>query len=368
MRRIPRAGVSQMFTTCPACRSNLAVNAADLRVGQGYVRCGRCDRVFNALMTLSEDVEQEDQSGLAATGTTTMPALEYPEEGLTANEPAQSPAPVKRAPKSAEFDGAVDVVDSQATGTFETIVLEGDGYLQTEEHVDEGVVQAHLQELSRQLDSNAAAAAQHPDEEIVMETETETETEGEVEGEVEVAEQEFDADAAVGNRRRHHWVWWLVATLLALALAALLLHHNRQALVAHPWFQRPVQSVYALFGVTVEPRWDVRAYDVRQFSGDVLVGADDSFTVQAAVHNRAPIAQPPPVIRVKLLDRFGNPLSTTDIAPAEYLLNAAPARMAPDQRFDTTLRLVDPSRQAAGFELDACLPTAGGKLYCSNDP
>jgi predicted Zn finger-like uncharacterized protein len=348
-----------MFTTCPACRSNLAVTAVDLRIGQGYVRCGRCDRVFNALMTLSEDVEQEDQSGLAATGTTTMPALDYPGEDFPgedfpAEESEERPEPATHPRTSSDDD--LDVVESQSTGTFETIVLEGDGYLQTEEHVDEGVVRAHLQELSRQIDSNTAAPGTHPDQEIVLETE------------VEAAPDEFDADAAVGNRRRHHWVWWLIATLLALALAALLLHHNRQTLVAHPWFQRPVQSIYALFGATVEPRWDVKAYEVRQFSGDVLVAADDSFTVQASVHNRATIAQPPPVIRVKLLDRYQNELSTTDITPAEYLLNAAPARMAPDQRFDTTLRLVDPTRQAAGFQLDTCLPTAGGKLHCSNDP
>jgi predicted Zn finger-like uncharacterized protein len=336
-----------MFTTCPACRSNLAVNAADLRIGQGYVRCGRCDRVFNALMTLSEDVEQEDQSGLTATGTTTMPALDYPGE----ESPAEEMPPATRATKAADFD--LDLVESQSTGTFETIVLEGDGFLQTEEHVDEGVVEAQLQELSRQMGGNDAQVEEHPDEEIVLETNG------------DAAEEEFDADAAVGNRRRHHWVWWLVAILLALALAALLLHHNRQTLVAHPRFQRPVQWVYALFGVTVEPRWDIKAYDVRQFSGDVLVGADDSFTVQAAVHNNAPVAQPPPVIRVRLLDRFGNVLSTTDIPPVEYLLNAAPARMAPDQRFDTTLRLVDPSREAAGFELDACLPAAGGELLCN---
>ena len=46
-----------MFTTCPACRMNLAVTATDLRLGQGYVRCGRCERVFNALMSLAEDLD-----------------------------------------------------------------------------------------------------------------------------------------------------------------------------------------------------------------------------------------------------------------------------------------------------------------------
>jgi predicted Zn finger-like uncharacterized protein len=342
-----------MFATCPACRSNLGVTAADLRIGQGYVRCGRCSRVFNALLTLSEDLEEQEPSGLAATGTTTMPALEDPDEEFPGEGLAEDAPTVDTADTTADFQ--VDLVESQATGTFETIVLEGDGYTQTEEHVDAGIVNAQIEELSRQMDGGADEPEEHPDQEIILETEAET------------AEEEFDADAAVGNRRRHHWAWWLAASFLALALTAQLLHHNRQALVAHPWFERPVQSFYGMFGVIVEPRWEVSAFDVRQLSGDVTVGDSDSFTVQASVQNRAAFRQPPPVIRVKLQDRFTNVLSTTDIPPAQYLLNAAPDRMAPDQRFDISLRLNDPTRQAAGFELDACLPTAGGNLRCGND-
>ena len=67
-------------------------------------------------------------------------------------------------------------------------------------------------------------------------------------------------------------LWWLAAILLALALAAQLLHHNRQTLVAHPWFERPVQSVLRLVrrdrGAPLGPQ----AYDLRQLGGDVLVG------------------------------------------------------------------------------------------------
>jgi predicted Zn finger-like uncharacterized protein len=43
-----------MFTVCPKCALTLVVTAADLRVAQGYVRCGRCSSVFNALARLSE--------------------------------------------------------------------------------------------------------------------------------------------------------------------------------------------------------------------------------------------------------------------------------------------------------------------------
>jgi predicted Zn finger-like uncharacterized protein len=348
--------MSTMFTTCPACRSNLAVSAADLRVGQGYVRCGRCDKVFNALLMLSDDLEDDEQSG-HATGTTTMPVLDDPGEEIPADElVVAASADTQPEPSAAATpDYNVDVVESQATGTFETIVLEGEGFLQTEEHVDEGIVDAQLQELTRQIDDSAAQAT-HPDEEIILETKD------------EAAEEEFDADAAVGNRRRRHWLWWLVAFVLALALAAMLLHNNRQALVARPWLERPVKSFYALFGVTVEPRWDVKAYDVRRLGGDAVADINNSFTVQASIRNRADVAQPPPVIRAELQDQYGNIVSTTHIPPSEYLLNAAPARMAPDQRFDTTLRLSDPTGKATGFQLDACLPVTEGRFRCSLDP
>src|SRR6184192_5366 len=44
-----------MFTVCPKCALTLVVSAEDLRVAQGYVRCGRCSSVFNALARLTEE-------------------------------------------------------------------------------------------------------------------------------------------------------------------------------------------------------------------------------------------------------------------------------------------------------------------------
>jgi predicted Zn finger-like uncharacterized protein len=325
--------VSRMFTSCPACRSNLAVSVADLRIGQGYVRCGRCDKVFNSLLTLSEEMDEEEQSGLAATGTTSMPALEE----TTGSEPEDSASPQQPASQ-------MDVEERQPTGTYETIVLEGDGYLQTEEHVDETEIDAHLQALARQMQE--APATEAPP----------------------VVEAEIDADAAVGNKRRRQWPWWLAASVLALALMTQLAHHNRQLLVANPLLEQPVKAVYGWFGKSVEPGWNVRAFDLRQLSGDALVGAGGSFTVHASIHNGAEFSQPPPLIRVVLRDRFGNVVSKADIPASDYLLSAAPVRMAPDQRLDATLRLTDPTQQAAGFDLDACLPGADGNVRCSNDP
>jgi len=64
-----------MFTICPKCALTLVVTAADLRVAQGYVRCGRCSSVFNALARLTDDrsggaaSEEEPPSGEAPAST-----------------------------------------------------------------------------------------------------------------------------------------------------------------------------------------------------------------------------------------------------------------------------------------------------------
>jgi predicted Zn finger-like uncharacterized protein len=62
-----------LFTVCPKCTLTLVVTTVDLRAGQGYVRCGRCANVFNALIALREG----DPSG-ATSDSTRQRMLETP--------------------------------------------------------------------------------------------------------------------------------------------------------------------------------------------------------------------------------------------------------------------------------------------------
>jgi predicted Zn finger-like uncharacterized protein len=59
-----------VITICPQCQLPLAVTAADLRIAQGQVRCGRCAAVFNALASLYEPPSAaiERRSGTTAGG------------------------------------------------------------------------------------------------------------------------------------------------------------------------------------------------------------------------------------------------------------------------------------------------------------
>jgi len=64
-----------MFTVCPKCALTLVVTAQDLRVAQGYVRCGRCQNVFNAIVGLTDDRGMPaggSQGSAPSTATTTI--------------------------------------------------------------------------------------------------------------------------------------------------------------------------------------------------------------------------------------------------------------------------------------------------------
>ena len=84
--------------------------------------------------------------------------------------------------------------------------------------------------------------------------------------------------------------------------------------------------------------------------------------------NRAPRAQPYPLLRVTLEDRFGAKVARREFTPAEYLPGhvAPQTLLAPGARADADLSLADPGSQAVGFELDVCLQR-GGELSCGTE-
>jgi predicted Zn finger-like uncharacterized protein len=86
-----------MFTVCPKCALTLVVSAADLRVAQGYVRCGRCSSVFNALARLSDERQSAAAGGEA-------PALPEPEPEAPAQEAHADLSPLEEALAHPEED------------------------------------------------------------------------------------------------------------------------------------------------------------------------------------------------------------------------------------------------------------------------
>ena len=351
-----------MFTLCPKCALTLAVTAADLRVGQGYVRCGRCSNVFNALLTLSEEA---GRPGAAAPGH--APIAPPPAEALpspAASPLAQAPPPdADSAPELTEHD-VTFVVDTEAppadtgtetrefrgSGTFETIVLEGEGITQTEEMVTEESVDTQIAEIAQQIaaanDGGAASAA---------------------------VESGLDADAVAAfappePEPTHGLAWGLGAAGLLLLLAVQSVHHWRNDLAVTPALNGPLTRTYAALDLGLTPRWDLGAYEVNQLGAESGTGAAGAINVRLSVMNRAERAQPAPIVRLTLLNRYGKRLAARDLTPKEYLKSAAgEAFIAAGQRLDGQVAVLDPGPEASSFELDVCLPGPAGSLRCAND-
>jgi predicted Zn finger-like uncharacterized protein len=391
-----------MFTVCPKCTMTLAVTAADLRTGQGYVRCGRCLNVFNALLALSEEPAEHNtattpaysQADPASSSQLTRALATYGEHPEAMDDPPEARVHLPPDAMAARTylaterssDGAIENESSLAdgTGSFETIVLEGDAITQTEEFVPEESIDSEIAALSQRLN----AAAQQPiDEQLQDEPPVyvlnpdDSAADGadgaDIAGpggsplqQAAALGAELDAIdgiAAAPPRRSARWVTGCAVLVLLLLLQAI--NHWRDALAVSPTWGAPITRAYASLGIALDPHWNLAAYDVRQ-QGAASDPLDSRvIDVRLSLANRAARAQPVPLLRLTLLDRYGKPVAARDLTPAEYWPagHAARSFLAHDERIDSEVAVRDPSVDSASFELDVCLAGPHGNVRCAGD-
>jgi predicted Zn finger-like uncharacterized protein len=344
-----------MFTVCPKCTLTLAVTAEDLRTGQGYVRCGRCLNVFNALMALNEGPTDADAP---ATYSQADPASQSQVAKALSADQAKAAAPtgpeLERPHLITEVssDGAIENESSLAegTGSYETIVLEGDAVSQTEEFAPQEEVDHEIAALTERLEAQAAAneEQQHDEESI-----------------------EFlqAIPAPVEETRPQPRRWLAGSVALAVLLIVQLVNHWRDALASTASLGAPMTRLYAGLGIPLDPHWDLGAYDIRQQGAASDVSDNRLIRVRLSIANHAMRSQPVPLIRLTLLDRYGKRIAARDLSPPEYWPKGhpMPGFLAHDQRIDTEIAVSDPGADSASFELDVCLKNARGAERCASD-
>jgi hypothetical protein len=164
--------------------------------------------------------------------------------------------------------------------------------------------------------------------------------------------------------------FWIAGVgLLALLLLLQVVNHWRDALAASPTWGRPVMGVYSSLGVPLQPSWDLSAYEVRQQGAESEAGPHQAIRVRFSLANHAMRAQPVPLLRLTLLDRYGRRVAQRDLTPADYWPRgrAPQSFLGADERLDTEIQVRDPSADSASFELDVCLRDAQGAIRCAGD-
>jgi predicted Zn finger-like uncharacterized protein len=169
---------------------------------------------------------------------------------------------------------------------------------------------------------------------------------------------------------RPRFMWWVAgAAVLSIVLVGQAIHHNRHSLATNALLNRPLTKFYKAIGVTLVPNWDLRSYDVRQLGASTSESGDGTLTVRASLKNNSSQPLPLPLLRITMQDRYGNRIATRDVAPGGYAPGAVPAEahLGVGQRIDAEMTFKDPGQNAVGFEIDACLATASGRIACAND-
>jgi hypothetical protein len=177
-------------------------------------------------------------------------------------------------------------------------------------------------------------------------------------------------DAPTRDADRHRLIGWAsAAAVFALLLVAQVMHHNREWLLvnAHGPLGGVVRALYGAMGAPLPAPPNLSAFQLRQWGVTGDPAANGTLRLRASILNTAAQLQPYPLLRVTLADRFGKSIGRRDFEAAEYLGRPTARLLAPGERADATLDILDPGKNAEGFEIDVCLRGVDQRITCAND-
>ena len=407
-----------MYSQCPDCQTRFRVTAEMLRAARGTVRCGRCGSAFDALERLSDTIPPPAPLVLPV-------QLEVPEsEAATSAEYHFSAEDLERVfvdardwretPTALESQAALESVGAgdepplvvdENTGV-EDITLEGERIrieapaedqvvevdldstdeLEILRHVPDSAYPEDEEEAEREIAAfvQALEEAPSPAPEPAPEPLTSmAPVTGVATEPAEAAEplplsaqrwrrpvDEEESEPAASGSVWGKLAWSLAGLVLAVVLAAQVIHHFRQDLVRHPQVGPPLRTTYERLGLDLMPNWDLAAFELRQWGNTADAAAAGRMVVRASLTNRAGFAQPHPILRLELEDRFGATVATRDFEPSDYLKNPSQATrlIAPGSSSEAELLLADPGTEAVGYRLDVCLRESSALLRCARGP
>jgi predicted Zn finger-like uncharacterized protein len=359
-----------MLTQCPNCQTTFRVTTEILRVADGQVRCGRCQTQFDALERLIDENEAASASP-EPRGTRAPPAaasrieVEEPaaQEDITLEGRHIEISGRYRLPDSARGEPRIREetveewveIDDIEDAAEEASIIEVDEDLVNQDSLDDLIV-----EDAAQTGIEVAEEAYEPEQAQVASEAIEAATESEPELDLRTPRRTVPVPR----------VWKILIGPLVLLLATQFVHTSRHSLARHPRLGQAIIGIYGALGVDLQPDWNLHAYEILQWH----LGSDPTMPgtlkVRASLKNLAPFAQPYPLLKLVLEDRWGERVRERAFEPAEYLdPTTAPDRLlAPAQQATATISIVDPGPDAEGFRFDVCLRGSRGVVCAADVP
>lgn len=405
-----------MLTQCPSCQTTFRVTSEILRVAQGQVRCGRCQTQFDALARLIEEAPPGHVETARFLRPVSPPAAEpEPEEfpiDIEVEEPEEQEE-ITLEGRHIEITGTYRVADEDELGTGTHLKQEStEEWVEFDENDEVGAVDVPAGEIADEdtpqesLDSfqeepaaepivayrdaagtgayrdladfdddatSAAAARALPQDPLFVNPRR-------FPGGRRVLLSENLADDAEdfsmvtagghGRPRRTALKWKLLAAPLVILLLVQIVHHYRSDLARHPQVGASLMSLYNSVRLPLTPEWNLHAYEIKQWGVLSDPAHPGTLKVRASITNRAAFAQPYPLLKLVLEDRWGDQVRAREFEPAEYLDpgSAADRMLGPQQQVNATINIVDPGPDAEGFRFDVCLVGRAGPVCGAEVP
>jgi predicted Zn finger-like uncharacterized protein len=329
-----------LATRCPACGTVFRVVRDQLKVSEGWVRCGRCSEVFNAgerLFELEAGAAVPAVPGSAAAAAASQDTSARPADAGT------SPALARASPAFAPLSRPGTLSATGGTGDDT-----GGEPAQDPEPAPEPVAEAIDPPQQPAL---ATDARPEPSVDAAVQPA------GEAATDEPAPTPEFVLRADRAARRRHparRGTLAALSLLLAALLTAQIALHYRDGLaagwpVAKPW----LQAACSLLGCSVDAPRRIDSLGVDS-SGLVRVEGSPYYRFSLVIQNRAPVVVRMPAIELALTDTQGQTMARRVLRATE-LGNDSPSLPARGEvAFNATIELGQ--QRVAGYTVELFYP------------
>jgi predicted Zn finger-like uncharacterized protein len=333
-----------LATRCSACGTVFRVVQDQLKVSEGWVRCGRCNEVFNALEGLF-DLDR-DSSPEAWAPTVPDPGNfdpPQPHESLGAafsdgiTEDPADPA-------------LVDRIDAHLFGPRRTVT-----HRKPLAHVAE---RDQLEFADAQLDSHPLSDSPlvEPEFSDYLANSSPAPLESELADPANPPEFVQRAERAARWRRPGVRVaLGLVGLLLLVGLAGQAAHHQRDAIAARWPELRPTLDQWCeQVGCRIEALRRIEDISVESTALTRVASPTDAFRLAVALRNRSALPLALPSVDLSLTDAEGQLVARRALGPADFRVSTAP--IAPGGEAALQLTLSAGSPRVSGYTVEIFYP------------
>ncbi|MDQ2733427.1 MAG: zinc-ribbon domain-containing protein [Pseudomonadota bacterium] len=335
-----------LATRCSSCGTVFRVVQDQLKVSEGWVRCGRCNAVFNALeglFDLGRDMPTEWDASTAVPTSAAIPAA----------EPMRTAGPVEVAPKAADpiFGLPQAAIDGLLADPIDAHLFRRRG-AESERAPVELDARDRIEFSDARFDSDLFAEnASVPDTTLVDPPTDAGQS-------LERASQQPDFLRRADRRARWRSAPVRVAlisvsALAALGLAAQVTHHYRDVLAAQWPALRPTLAAWCRSaGCTLEAPRRIDDVSVESTTLTRAIGFD-GFVLSVMLRSRAHLPVATPSIDLSLTDGNGRLVARRSLAPRDF---AAGSVLQPGTETALQVMLNASDYRVAGYTVEIFYP------------